>query len=265
MIFGAKAVEENMDVFIEAAEQLESLKETLSQQRSYTSRLADLTSSVERSADLIAKVPGTLSLALNSAEAVEKRILAAAEKVDGLKNEIPLIVERIERSDVGRSVDALASDIAGSREDLKEFRRAIAQVEGISEFLKASNDAIFKNLSTELQGLKSGQDKTGSEIALLRLELNEKLAAVESNVTKSATTVESVSGATAKAFDSIANALKNSTNNQSEYLKRLQANVDSLRNQELAIVKKDMAELLFQMQKQGAALELLAKKKGFSF
>jgi len=265
MILGVSVVEQQFEVFIEAAEQLESLKQTLSQQQNYATRLGDLTSSVERSAGMIAKVPSALALALNSAEAVEKRILAAAEKVDGLKNEIPLIVERIERSDVGRSVDALASDIAGSREDLKEFRRAIAQVENISEFLKASNDAIFKNFSTELQSLKSGQDKIGSEIALLRSELNEKLAVVESNVTKSETTIKSIGGATAKTFDSIANALKKSSDIESEYLKRLQANVDSLRNQELAIVKKDMAELLFQMQKQGAALEVLAKKKGFSF
>lgn len=182
-----------------------------------------------------------------------------------MKNQIPGLIDRIERSDIGRSVDALASDIAGGREDLRDFSKAIAQIESISEILGASNEAIFKNLSNELDSLKSGQEKINSEIASLRLELNAKLETVESNLTKSVMAAENVGGVAVKAFDSFANALKKSTDNQSALIKTLRTNLDSLKSQELAAIKRDMAEMLSQMQKQGAFLDALAKKKGFSF
>ena len=49
-------MEEELQVFIDAAEQLEGIKRTLSQQQSYTTRLGDLTDSIERAAAHIAKV-----------------------------------------------------------------------------------------------------------------------------------------------------------------------------------------------------------------
>ncbi len=112
-----------MDIFIEAAEQLQALKETLSEQQGSSVRLRGLTDTLEQVAAQISKIPAGLSSVLAKAESVEQRVIAASNKVEALKDGIPSIVERIERSDVGKSVDALTNDIAGSRSDLAGAKR----------------------------------------------------------------------------------------------------------------------------------------------
>ena len=210
-------------------------------------------------------MPGALSVVFKSAEAVEQRVAAVAVKVEYLTNQIPAVIERIEQSDVGRSVDILVADIADSRSDLKDFRKAIVEIENIFEGFGIANGVIFAGLATELEVLKSGQENLNSAIGLLRAELVSKLDAIESAVTKSIAMSENGGAATVKAYEVIVNALKNSTDIQSQYLRGLKADVDGIRNQEISLLKQELKLISHQMLQQGAAIEALAKKKGFSF
>jgi DNA repair ATPase RecN len=175
-------VEKEMDIFIEAAEQLQALKETLSEQQGSSIRLRGLAEILEQVATQISKIPDGLSLVLDKAESVEQRVLAASNKVEALKEGIPAIVERIERSDVGKSVDALTNDIAGSRSDLAAFRESMTKIDDLVKQFHGINEAFEVNAtalkgagdrqSTALEGFQSQLDAIkGQELAEIRSEI----------------------------------------------------------------------------------------------
>lgn len=114
----------------------------------------------------IAKIPSGLSSVLTKAEVVEQRLVAATRKVEALRDGIPAIVERIERSDVGKSIDALTSDIAGSRSDLKAFRESISKIDVLVEQLRGTNDAVLKKLREDVSKTDEAQEKASALIAV---------------------------------------------------------------------------------------------------
>ncbi|NHZ44610.1 hypothetical protein [Massilia aquatica] len=251
-------MEEELQVLIDAAEQLEEIKKTLAQQQSYTTRLGELTNSISHAAAHIAKVPGALSVIYGSAAAVEQRVNAVALKVEELKNLIPGVIERIESSDVGRSIEILVTEIAGSRDDLKDFRKALVEVENISDGFRAANDTVFNKLSAEIAFLKSGQENVNSAIGLLRSELVSKQDALAQSVAESMATFANENAMTVKCLEAISNALKSSTVQQMEVLKLIRDDVHVAR-------EKDMVNLKLDMEQQRVLIDALVKKKGFSF
>ena len=72
-------------------------------------------------------------------------------------------------------------------------------------------------------------------------------------------------GAAGKAFEVISTALKGAGDRQSTALQVLQGQLDAMKVQEIAEMRKELKSIFVLIQQQGAALEALAKKKGFSF
>lgn len=258
-------MEEQLQVFIDAAEQLEELKRTLSQQQSYTTRLGGLTESIGRATAQIAKVPEVLGVMLKGAETVEQRVGAVAVRVEELKNQIPAVIERIEKSDVGRSINILVTEISSSRADLRDFRAAIAEVENISDSVRLANDAMLKSVSAEIESIRIGQEGMNKAIADMQAEFVSKFDVLGATVVKSAAVYQEGGAATARALDGVVGLVKSTADHHLALLKRLKADIDELGRQEVAAIRNEIAVISNQIQRQGTAIETLAKKKGFSF
>lgn len=254
-----------MEIFIEAAEQLQALKATLSEQQGSSVRLRSLAETLEQVATQIAKIPSGLSAVVTKAEAVEQRVLAATSKVEALRDSIPAIVERIERSDVGKSVDALTRDISGSRSDLKAFRESISKIDDLVQQFREANDSLFKELREDFKKTGEGQERVNAAVYALRSELLAKLDGMEKRVVNTEQWSEKSVGATAKAFEVIATALKGASERQSTALQGFQNQLDAMKVQDLSEIRKDLKTLASLVLQQGNALEALSKKKGFTF
>ena len=254
-----------MEIFIEAAEQLQALKATLAEQQGASVRLRGLTDTLEQVAAQIAKIPSGLSAVLTKAEAVEQRVVAAISKVEALRDGIPAIVERIERSDVGKSVDALTSDINGSRSDLKAFRESISEIGDLVQQFQGANETVIKEVKVEVHKTGEAQEKVNASVNGLRAELLAKLDSMEKRVVSTEQWSEKSIGATGKAFEVIATALKGAGDRQSTALQGFQAQLDALRVQDMADMRNALKSMSAHIQQQGAALEAISKKKGFSF
>ena len=258
-------MEKEMEIFIEAAEQLQALKAILAEQQGSSVRLRGFTDTLEQVSAQIAKIPSGLTAVLTKAEAVEQRVLAATRKVEALRDGIPAIVERIERSDVGKSVDALTSDIAGSRSDLKSFRESILKIDDLVQQFRVANEAVFKELRQDFSKTGEAQEKVNASVYALRAELLAKLDGMEKRIVSTEQWSEKSIGATGKAFEVIATALKGVGDRQSTALQGFQSQLDAIKVQEMAEMRKELKSISALIVKQGAALEALSKKKGFSF
>ena len=258
-------MEKEMEIFIEAAEQLKALKAILAEQQGSSVRLRGFTDTLEQVSAQIAKIPSGLTAVLTKAEAVEQRVLAATRKVEALRDGIPAIVERIERSDVGKSVDALTSDIAGSRSDLKSFRESILKIDDLVQQFRVANEAVFKELRQDFSKTGEAQEKVNASVYALRAELLAKLDGMEKRIVSTEQWSEKSIGATGKAFEVIATALKGVGDRQSTALQGFQSQLDAIKVQEMAEMRKELKSISALIVKQGAALEALSKKKGFSF
>ncbi len=254
-----------MDIFIEAAEQLQALKETLSEQQGSSVRLRGLTDTLEQVAAQISKIPAGLSSVLAKAESVEQRVIAASNKVEALKDGIPSIVERIERSDVGKSVDALTNDIAGSRSDLAAFRESMSQIDDLVKQFHGTNEAVFNELREDAKRTEDAQEKANAWMHALRLELLAKLDVMEKRLVSTEQWSEKSIGATGKAFEVIATALKGAGDRQSTALQGFQSQLDAIKGQELAEIRSELKSLSAHILKQGAVLEAIKNKRGISF
>ena len=254
-----------MEIFIEAAEQLQALKATLSEQQGSSVRLRSLAETLEQVATQIAKIPSGLAAVVTKAEAVEQRVLAASSKVEALRDSIPAIVERIERSDVGKSVDALTRDIAGSRSDLKAFRESISKIDDLVQQLRGANDALFKEFREDFKKTGEVQERVNASVYALRSEVLAKLDGMEKRIVSTEQWSEKSVGATSKAFEVIATALKGASERQSTALQGFQSQLDAMKVQELSEIRKDLKTFASLVLQQGNALEALSKKKGFTF
>ncbi len=254
-----------MEIFVEAAEQLQALKKTLVEQQGSSARLKGLTDTLEQVVAQIAKVPLGLSAVVTKAEAVEQRVIAAASKMESLRDSIPAIVERIERSDVGKSVDALTSDIAGSRSDLRAFRDSISKIDAVVQQFRGANEAVFKELKEEFNKTAEAQKMVNSTVDALRSELLVKLDGIDKRIVSTEQLSEKSIGAAGKAFEVISTALKGASDRQLTALQGLQGQLDAMKVLEIAEMHKELKSISALIQQQGIALEALAKKKGFSF
>lgn len=258
-------MDKEVEVFIEAAEQLQALKATLLEQQGSSTRLRGLADTLQEVASQIAKIPGGLSLVLERAEKVERRIIGAAGTVEALGDSVPEIVQRIENSDVGKSVDALVNEISGSRDDLKAFRDSISKIDDLVLQFRLENDVVFKELRDDAKKIGDTQEKINASLYALRSELLDKLDSLEKRVSSSEQWSEKSIGATGRAFEVIATALKGSGERQSEGLQKIQVELGAIRSDEIAEMRKELKTISSLISHQGTALEALSKKKGFSF
>lgn len=122
-----------IDAFIEAAEQLAALKQTIQKQKDTGARLQTVYDNFGRIADEVGKLPIRLKGITDKAEATALEINSACAQVEALTKSVPEIVTRIENSDIGRSVAALTTEMAANRAELLKFNDLCQRLESAME------------------------------------------------------------------------------------------------------------------------------------
>lgn len=258
-------MEKEMEIFIEAAEQLQALKAVLTEQQGSSVRLRSLAETLEQVAVQVSKIPGGLSVVVARAEAVEQRLVAATTKVDALRDGIPAVIERIEKSDVGKSVDSLSKEIAGSRDELKSFRESISEMDTVVEQVRHGNEAVLSAIAIEVERTTAAQEKTHSYLDSLREELLARLGGMESGIVRTEEWSAKSVGATGKAFEVIATALKSTGERQAAAMQGFHSQIEGIKSQDLAGIRQQLTAISGLVREQGVVLDAIAKKKGFSF
>ncbi|MBS0454442.1 MAG: hypothetical protein JSS14_24365 [Proteobacteria bacterium] len=246
-------MEKELEMFVEAAEQLEHLKATLVDQGNASARLRALVDAVDKVANEIGRVPQGLSAVLGRAESAEKRLQVAVEQVQALKDSVPAIISRFESSDVGRSIDSLTTHIAASREELRGFRSAAADFEMVVEQMKSAGEAARTLMAAEVSKAVEAQERTIGAIGSLRAEVLEGMSALSNRIEKVAGMWEGAGAATANAFNQTTSAIRSAGEHHSEVLRQIVA----LRN--------DVGAIGQVVTQQADSIKVLSAKKGFSF
>jgi hypothetical protein len=258
-------VDKELEVLVEAAEQLERLKETLKAQGDATSRMRGFAEVLEKVTEQVSRVPAGLAAVLVKAEAAEQRLAAAAAEASKLAQAVPSIVERIEGSDVGRSAAVLAGAIASSREDLKGFREATGHLEVVVEQIRVANGEAVALMTAEAGRQRDAQAKTDAAVAALRAELLARLDQLHAGLETGAKLAEASTWATASAFQQSTAAVRAAGERQAEMLQRVAGLLAKLGDQDVAGLRGDVAKLSQQLTEQAQVLKSIANKKGFSF
>ncbi|WP_423708728.1 hypothetical protein [Undibacterium sp. WLX3042] len=258
-------MENEVQILVEAAEQLEALKVTLAEQQGLSTTLRGLTESVGNVASQVSMIPDALKLVVTKAEEVGKKIIEAGGKVDALKDGIPSVIERIERSDVGRSIDALTADISGSRDDLMKFRESVRDVENVVDQFRSANDAVISRLLLELEQSRALQEKVDTSVTALSSALIPRLEVMEKLVANTALEVRESAETTCKIMASAIGLLKGINENQATSFKAIEKRLDMLTRQEMSQVHQELEVIVDQIKRQGESIIALSKKKGFSF
>lgn len=255
-------MERELQIFVDAAEQLEGLKAALTEQKDSSERIRTLTDVLASIADQIGRVPTGLSSVVARAEETERKLVLSADRVGALRDAIPELVARIERSDVGRSIDVLTADIARSREDLRGFRDTSTQLQAVVDELRAATGATAGLISNELERSQAVQAKSSAAISSLRAELLgrfDQLQASVENVAKSS------ASAAADASVRTTDAVRDLAEKQAAALQRVASQVNKLVVDDLAALRRELATVTAQLTAQSTVLEALRKKKGITF
>lgn len=258
-------MDKEIQVLVEAAEQLERLKETVKAQGDATARVRSFTDAVEKVAEQVSRIPAGLSAVLVRAEEAEQRLVVAASEASKLAQAVPSIVERIESSDIGRAIGVLAEAIASSREDLKGFRHASNHLEEVVKQIHEANGEAVALLAAEASRYRDAQAKSDSAVNALRAELLARLDRVQAGVDVGARLAEASTGASANAFQQCTTAIRFAGERQTEMLQRVAVLLAKLGDQDVAALRADVAKLSLQLTEQGQILKSIANKKGFSF
>jgi chromosome segregation ATPase len=258
-------VEQELQIFLDAAEQLEELKTALSQQKDASERLRSLTGALTRVSDQIARVPSALEPILAKAEAAENRLDSSARQIDAFRDSIPALVERVEQSDIGRSIDALTAEIDETRQDLRGFREASATLHSIATEFRASRNDAAKALAIEVERIQAAHATVSAAIASLQSEVLARLDNVHTVVRKTAEAVDVSASASASSFALTIGSIRAAGERHAEAFQQLTNMLRSQGDDQVSILRQELRSINEQIAAQSKLLEALSKKKGFTF
>lgn len=258
-------MEQELQLFVDAAERLEDLKGALAKQKDATERIRLLSETIGGVSEQIGRLPPGLSAILNRAETAERRIDAACGRVEELRDSIPALVTKIEQSDVGRSIDALKADIAASREDIRTFREASTQLQELVQKVGSSNQAVAELISAEFEKTQEVQAKASAASASLRAEMLARFDQLQVVFERAERLAESSAGASANAFSQTTSAIRGAGDKQAEMLQQMVALLKRFGDNDMSGLRHEVGELKALLTTQAKAIEVLSKKKGITF
>ncbi|AQV96405.1 hypothetical protein BJN34_21285 [Cupriavidus necator] len=254
-------MQQELDMLVEAAEELKNLKETLAQQQDASVRIKAFSALLERVTEQVSRIPAGLAAILDRAGIAEEKLVAAAAQVVALRESVPEIVARIERSDVGRSIEVLSASITESRAEFQGFREMVSHLEAITRQLQTASESGAQKFADQLQQSLKAYEKTTTQVAALRAELEARFEAVQVRVDASGGSMLTAMANQSKVLD----ALRSAGEGQVKLMQQLTGHIVKLRNDEIEKLRADIGKIASKVEKQASALEVLSKKKGFTF
>ncbi|QQX85264.1 hypothetical protein JJQ59_04800 [Cupriavidus necator] len=254
-------MQQELDMLVEAAEELKNLKDTLVQQQEASARIKAFTTLLQQVTEQIARIPAGLAAILDRTGVTEAKLVAAGAQVVALRDSIPEIVTRIERSDVGRSIDSLSASIAESRSEFQGFREMVLRLEGITREFQTVTESTTQKFGEQLQQNLEAHEKATVLVAALRAEFLARFDAVQARVDASESRTQRDAANHFKVLDS----LRSTGESQVKLLQHLTSQVVKLGGDEMGRLREEIAAIAVQLEKQGNAIDVLSKRKGFTF
>jgi hypothetical protein len=252
-----------IDVFIEATEQLKALKETVIKQQDTGLKLQGVYDSFIRIADEVGKLPKGLSIILDKAETAEKQMKTSSDKVDALSNSIPEIVSRIEHSDFWKSAAALTTELKSNRDELEKFREVARQFNGVlnAHFesqaqwrqdvmstlqVQTGGIAEIKNiLSSRLENLTENQDRLGQNMIAAQNQQTKNIAwimqavsAIQDKQISSSTDLSNTINSSKKDYGAVLEKVSTAFGKIAESTNQTNVSLRQVRDQEIGILIK---------------------------
>lgn len=251
-------MDKELELFAQAAEELEALKEQLQRQQSATGRLNAIAEPLEEVAQRISDLPDALQKVVDRAEATEARLEKAANEVKDLRDTIPRLIDQIEQSDYGRVATLLLAYVEELRHDIGELKAAAQSVNKAAETVSQAAQQAFESINVRFDSLDRVHVRLAHDMTANREEDRSRLDSLAAQVI-------SHGEANARAYSQVTSTLKISAEANINMLQKLLASVDQLRNAELSALREQIQDVQTQVKRQASDIKLLSAKKGIFF
>lgn len=256
-------MDQEHELFLQAAEQLQELKAELEQQQGASSRLRELVAVVGGLADTISKLPQELGNVVLKAEQAEQRLLTAVSEVEGLRRSVPEIIQRIENSDYGQSIASLLAEVSKAREELAGIRESASSIREAAEAVRASSTSLASEVNAGLLRVSESQVNVLQGLQNLGSKIDAKFGDLSSKVEQIFTKQAADSSAAVAGFSHISGALRGVAERQALVAQEYKASISGLKSTDLGALKSLLTDVNSKLDAQGRLIEGLNKKKGF--
>lgn len=297
-------MEKDLELFVQAAEQLEDLKTHLEAQKGSSERLKELTVAVGKIADQLGRLPAAIEPIIERAKLTEDRLNASAQQFQEFRDSFPSIVEKLENSDYGKAISSLFDSIEQLRAEHVRARGDAVSIQSIAGDVAESVSVLVKGVDESLQKLLDVQVRTNADMASLREQLGSKIdrltemvqsvssqtqADAKSAIARQdqffgvlttsteaaerlAEKVQSASvqaaanaSATAASQEQLVNYLKTNSELQMSLVKGLMNTIEELRRSDVVALRAQVTDLQGKLDAQTETLKKLSSKKGIFF
>lgn len=256
-------MDQEHELFLQAAEQLQELKLELEQQQAASTRLQELVSGVDRLAGAIGKLPTELGTVVQKAEQVEQRLLVAVREVEGLRQSIPEIVQKIEESDYGKSIASLLSEVATARDDLQGIRESAAAVRDAADLVRASSSSLANEVNAGLLRISESQVNLLHGVQSLNARIDTKFGDVLSKMEQMSAKQGADATAAITGFSHVSGAMRSIAERQVQIAKDHKSLLSDLKATDITAIKSLLVSVNEKLDSHAQLLDGLAKKKGF--
>lgn len=297
-------MEKDLELFVQAAEQLEDLRAHLEAQKGSSERLKELTVAVGKIADQVGRLPAAMESIIERATLTEDRLNASAQQFQEFRDSFPSIVEKLENSDYGQAISSLFDSIEQLRAEHLRTRGDAASIQSIAGDVAESASVLAKGVDESLQKLLDVQVRTNADMATVREQLESKIdrltelvqsvASQSKDDTKSATarqdqffsvlttSTEAVerlaekvqaasaqaaanASATAASQEQLVSYLKTNSELQMSLVKGLMNTIEDMRRSDVVALRAQVTDLEGKLDAQTDTLKKLTSKKGIFF
>lgn len=256
-------MDQEHELFLQAAEQLQELKAELEQQQGASTRLKDLVAVVGGLAETLNKLPQELGRVVHRAEHAERRLLIAVTEVEKLSQSVPEVVKRLEESDYGRAISSLFAEVTKAREGLAGIRDSAASIRDAAESIRASSSSLAGEVNAGLLRVTESQVNVLHGLQNLGEKMDAKIGEVLSKVDHVSTKQAADSSAAVTGFSHVAGAIRSVSERQAQTAQEHKSSLSDLRSSDIAALKTLLSGVNEKLDGQSRMLEALTKKKGF--
>lgn len=258
-------MEKELDFLLQSFEQLEELKNELKNQQAASEHLKSVTAALAGVSKQIGSFPAAFQKVVERAASTEGQLKAASASAQNLMESVPAIIERIERSDFGKSISLLSKEISTARAEVNQLRSMISEVHVVASSITDSAELAYKKVDESIQGLLDVNSRILSELNGVRLDFNHKLKVLASVCASQTEKLDKGLSDTVAAYSQLESRVIKTSENQEVVLGKIVEMMENMKSTDLLALSSQVSELLRKSDEQAQVIKSISSKKGFLF
>ena len=256
-------MEKELELFAQAAEQLEELKGELQQQRNASDRIRTLADTLSKVVDQIGLLPTGLQAIVERAQQTENSILDASLHVQELRESVPSIIDSLKKSDHGLIASQLQGEIEQARIELRRIREVSSEIQTAANTFSVCTDRTVQEFGERFLKILDVQLRTASDLNDLRNQTGMKLQSLAEAVQALSVKTDSGAASTATSYTQVTNALRANAEKVGGVLQQLFSTIEDLRKSDVAALSNQITVLQTKLEEQDKKLDAISyRKKG---